>query len=574
MAVSITPNFGLNQLFSQQASGNRASSQIGSSKSDPEWNVTPESGPSSTSQFADAFSAALLDVLGDGQPQEAQSSNVQSAPNTGGKADSGSSSSPDVSDPNTFNLKQSQVPVAVSPQLAPQSGLSLVSQGPPASQRSTNQTVQSSMQPDKRATQPPSNSEPAQAVSIYTSIFPLQELNVGSSSIASEATSPQATATDSVAVSPKDLSGETVPVSAPALDPHISAAPSVPGQPLEQDSVVFEAHLQSQPAASAQTMPVNQTGPASPTAAPLPNQGVLAHPSNAAGTLIQSQGLQLSSPNPAVASVQSQGSQAAPSNAAVASVKGEGSPPSPSISSSAPVHSQDESVVPASSNAIAPSSTTVAPPNNTVASPSTTVASPSTNSSGNNSGSFEQGTKQDQNSSSPIEAKGEPPPVHVVAPSADAPISSQINPGNSNTQEASSRATAQPIAQQPAGPQPGVKTDMNLKVQGQSGENVTVRFSERLGTVQVTVRSTDPGTTTMLRHELPSIQAGLERAGWQMQGMTSHQSSSSQAGNGNNGQGSGQEKKNQSSGSESQEKQEKRNTSQQDQWFDLMEDKS
>ena len=544
MAVSITPNIGLNQLFSPQPSGDRASSQIGGSKSDPEWNVTPNGDPSSTSQSADAFSAALLDVLGDGQPQAAQPSQpaqspkFQSVPDTSAKVDTGGSISSDVSGLKGSNTKQFQIPAAASTPLAqsiPLFGSPLASPAPPASQRPTNQTNQSSIRQDK-TTQSASDSEAAQVVAIYSSILPLNEPPVGSSSIASEESAQKVSATETSTVSPKDLPSETVPVAAPVPAPHSSAVPNIPDQPLERDSLVFEAQLQPQQSTSpSQTLQANQA--VSPSAA-VPS--------------VQNQDSKAGSPNVAVSPVQNRVLPTGSPNAAVAPVQSQGAPVSQSTSGGGPARPTEEPAV---------------------SSPSAPIAPPTTSSGGNSGGSFEQGTKQDQNSSTPVETKGEQPGVHVIAASVDAPVSSQINPNSSNAQEVSSKAAGQPIAQQPTDPQPAVKTDMNLKVQGQSGENVTVRLSERSGSIQVTVRSADPGTTATLRHELPNIQAGLERAGLQMQGITSHQSSSSEPGHGN-GQSGGQEKKNQNSGSEPQEKQNKRNTSQQDQWLDLMEGKS
>ena len=577
MAVSITPIIGLNQLFSPQPSGDRASSQIGSSKSDPEWNVTPNSDPSSTSQSADAFSAALLDVLGDGQAQTAQPSpaaqpsKVQSAPDISAKLDPGGVISSDGSGLKGSNAKQFQVPAAASAPLAQSIPLlvsALVSPASAISQRLTNQTNQSSVQQDKGATQSASDSEAAQVVAIYSSILPLSEPPVGSPSIAPEETSPQVSASGSLTASPKDSPSETAPVAAPLPAPHTAAAPNSSDQPLERDSLVFEAQVRPQQSTPPiQTLQTNHTGLPNPAVAPVQPQVPQAGSSNPAMAQVQSQVSQAGSPNPAVPPVQNQGSQAGSSNLAMAQVQSQVSQAGPSNVAVASVQSQGAPVSQSTSGGV-PARPTEEP----AVSPSNTPIAPSTTSGGgDNGGSFQQGTKQDQNSSGPAETKAEQPAVHVIAASADTPVSSQINPNSSTTQEVSSKAAAQPIAQQPADPQPAVKTDMNLKVQGQSGENVTVRLSERSGSIQVTVRSADPGTTATLRHELPNIQAGLERAGLQMQGITSHQSGSSGHGNGQSG---GQEKKNQNSGSEPQEKQNKRNTSQQDQWLDLMEGKS
>jgi hypothetical protein len=79
----------------------------------------------------------------------------------------------------------------------------------------------------------------------------------------------------------------------------------------------------------------------------------------------------------------------------------------------------------------------------------------------------------------------------------------------------SSKPGAQPMDQQmPNGPT--TKTDLTMRLQGQSGENINVRVFERGGEIQVAVRSSDPAVTNMIRHELPGLQGNLEHAGWQM----------------------------------------------------------
>jgi hypothetical protein len=60
----------------------------------------------------------------------------------------------------------------------------------------------------------------------------------------------------------------------------------------------------------------------------------------------------------------------------------------------------------------------------------------------------------------------------------------------------------------------GVVHEVNLRVQGDSGESVSVRLSDHSGQVQISVRSTDQGAATTLRQDLSSLSAGLERQGW------------------------------------------------------------
>lgn len=53
-----------------------------------------------------------------------------------------------------------------------------------------------------------------------------------------------------------------------------------------------------------------------------------------------------------------------------------------------------------------------------------------------------------------------------------------------------------------------------VKIQGQSGETISVRLVDQGGQVQVGVRSTDPSTAASLRQDLSSLASNLERSGW------------------------------------------------------------
>jgi len=90
-------------------------------------------------------------------------------------------------------------------------------------------------------------------------------------------------------------------------------------------------------------------------------------------------------------------------------------------------------------------------------------------------------------------------------------------PDQLNSARSSSSLQAMPMQKEdgPAALQP--KTDITFRLQGQSGETVSVRVSDRAGDIQIAVRSTDPATAATLRHDLPTIQSGLERAGWRME---------------------------------------------------------
>ncbi len=60
----------------------------------------------------------------------------------------------------------------------------------------------------------------------------------------------------------------------------------------------------------------------------------------------------------------------------------------------------------------------------------------------------------------------------------------------------------------------GLVHDVQLRLQGDSGENVSVRLSDRSGQVQISVRSTDQATATTLRQDLSTLSASLEKQGW------------------------------------------------------------
>jgi hypothetical protein len=175
-----------------------------------------------------------------------------------------------------------------------------------------------------------------------------------------------------------------------------------------------------------------------------------------------------------------------------------------------------------------------------------------------------QDTKQDGKQAETNRANVEPGILHAESSETFTPQGTQNNLTGGNATAGSSKTDTPPIVHQPSTDQATVKTDMNLKVQSQSGENITVRLTERAGDIQVTVRSADPSTNAMLRHELPSIQAGLERAGWQFEGSASQHSPQDSRGNSQN---SDQQKSDPRSGS--QEEQKRKNTQQQ-QWFDLL----
>jgi hypothetical protein len=66
---------------------------------------------------------------------------------------------------------------------------------------------------------------------------------------------------------------------------------------------------------------------------------------------------------------------------------------------------------------------------------------------------------------------------------------------------------------EPAGNQPPVRS-VNLRVEGQSGETVNVRLTDRAGQVLVSVSSSDGRTAASLQQDLATLSSNLEKAGW------------------------------------------------------------
>ncbi len=60
----------------------------------------------------------------------------------------------------------------------------------------------------------------------------------------------------------------------------------------------------------------------------------------------------------------------------------------------------------------------------------------------------------------------------------------------------------------------GLVHDVQLRLQGDAGESVSVRLSDRSGQVEISVRSTDQATATTLRQDLSTLSASLEKQGW------------------------------------------------------------
>ena len=70
-----------------------------------------------------------------------------------------------------------------------------------------------------------------------------------------------------------------------------------------------------------------------------------------------------------------------------------------------------------------------------------------------------------------------------------------------------------PQGNEPAANQLPVRS-MNLRVEGNSGETVNVRLTDRAGEVQITVHSSDDRTAASLRQDLSTLSSSLDKAGW------------------------------------------------------------
>jgi hypothetical protein len=72
---------------------------------------------------------------------------------------------------------------------------------------------------------------------------------------------------------------------------------------------------------------------------------------------------------------------------------------------------------------------------------------------------------------------------------------------------------AQVVNAQNQAPGPAAK-EVVIRLQGQTGEAISVRLVDQGGQVQVAVRSSDPATANLLRQDLSSLTNNLDRAGW------------------------------------------------------------
>jgi hypothetical protein len=172
------------------------------------------------------------------------------------------------------------------------------------------------------------------------------------------------------------------------------------------------------------------------------------------------------------------------------------------------------------------------------------------------------------------DARSDRKSTNVERPTAILPVVAQSvsdsrDPIAQKTNIPSSKTPDLPMDPQMTAPQASVKSDLNVRLQGQSGENISVRISERGGEIQVSIRSTDQATANTLRHEMPGIQAGLEHTGWRLENasgtggdLSRHESSGDSRQQEQNSDGRGQHP-------DWQDRREQRRNSPADQWFDL-----
>jgi hypothetical protein len=158
-------------------------------------------------------------------------------------------------------------------------------------------------------------------------------------------------------------------------------------------------------------------------------------------------------------------------------------------------------------------------------------------------------------------------PMFTISDSAKKGVEAASQPNNATG--TSSKAAILPIDQQADIRQPSMKTDLTMRIQGQSGENINVRISERAGDIQISVRSSDQSTASVLKHELPSIEAGLERAGWRVENGGMSQSGQEQQEPGRDSQNPDRNRDQNAQSSQWQDRNQRRKDSSPDYWFEM-----
>ncbi|HEY7305017.1 MAG TPA: flagellar hook-length control protein FliK [Bryobacteraceae bacterium] len=110
-------------------------------------------------------------------------------------------------------------------------------------------------------------------------------------------------------------------------------------------------------------------------------------------------------------------------------------------------------------------------------------------------------------------------PVFAAANSIPTSASVHFKPSESAS---ASPAAPQVLTEANAAPSATAK-EVVVRLQGQTGESISVRLVDQGGQVQVAVRSSDPATANLLRQDLSSLTSNLDRAGWKPEVLVSAQ---------------------------------------------------
>jgi hypothetical protein len=140
--------------------------------------------------------------------------------------------------------------------------------------------------------------------------------------------------------------------------------------------------------------------------------------------------------------------------------------------------------------------------------------------------------------------------------------------GVTSAPKQSSNSPIGPMEEHAASVQPSFRTDLSVRMVGQSGETVNVRVSEKAGEIQIAVRASDSATATEIRHELPAMQAGLERIGWHSETTSAPLHTNAQHGDSSgDSEAGGRNQQNWRNNSDGQARQDRRRTPGQDPWW-------
>ena len=79
--------------------------------------------------------------------------------------------------------------------------------------------------------------------------------------------------------------------------------------------------------------------------------------------------------------------------------------------------------------------------------------------------------------------------------------------------------------------------EVTVRLQGDSGETISIRLTDQSGQVQVAVRSTDTGSVASLRQDLSSLTSSLDRIGWKAEVSNNVAASNNMSGQDSSGSG-------------------------------------